>query len=96
MKYWLYILETELNTLYCGITCDLKKRLKAHIEGKGAKYTKSHRPKAICYVTVLEDKSAALKEEYRIKKKLTRKKKLELIEKNMEKTQEILKNLEII
>ncbi|MBR2068463.1 MAG: GIY-YIG nuclease family protein [Candidatus Gastranaerophilales bacterium] len=83
------------NTLYCGITPDMKKRYKAHIEGKGAKYTKSHKPKGIMYVDILEDKSSALKEEYKIKKTLSRLKKMELINKNKEKTEEILKKLDM-
>ena len=90
MKYYLYILQTVFDTLYCGITPDIKKRYKAHLEGKGAKYTKSHKPKAIVYVDILENKSLALKEEYRIKKTLNRSKKLELIEANKNKTKDIL------
>lgn len=73
----------------------MKKRYKAHIEGKGAKYTKSHKPKGIMYVDILEDKSSALKEEYKIKKTLSRLKKMELINKNKEKTEEILKKLDM-
>ena len=83
------------NTLYCGITPDLKKRYKTHVDGKGAKYTKSHKPKCIVYVDILEDKSTALKEEYRIKKTLSRTKKLELIENNKDRTQKILEELMI-
>ncbi len=93
MKYYLYILQTICDTLYCGITPDIKKRYRAHLEGKGAKYTKSHKPKGIVYLDILEDKSQALKEEYRIKKTLTRAQKLELIEKNKEKTKLIKENI---
>lgn len=74
------------DTLYCGITPDVKKRYKAHLEGHGAKYTRANKPKEIVYLDILEDKSQALKEEYRIKKTLTRAQKLDLIEKNREKT----------
>ena len=86
MKYYLYILQTMCDTLYCGITPDVKKRYKAHLEGHGAKYTRANKPKEIVYLDILEDKSQALKEEYRIKKTLTRAQKLDLIEKNREKT----------
>ena len=93
MKYYLYILKTVSDTLYCGITPDLKKRYKAHLEGKGAKYTKSHKPDSIVYVDILNDKSEASKEEYKIKKTMSRIDKLELIEKNKEKTMCILKEV---
>lgn len=93
MKYYLYILKTVSDTLYCGITPDIKKRYKAHLEGKGAKYTKAHKPKEIVYIDVFSDKSAALKEEYRIKKTFTRKQKLEMIKISESNTKKMLKLL---
>ena len=78
-KHFVYILETERNTLYCGYTDDIEKRYQAHIDGKGAKYTRANKPTKLLWVKEFETKSEALKEEYRIKHKLTRKQKLELI-----------------
>lgn len=80
-KYFTYILLTENNTLYCGYTDDVERRFKAHLEGKGAKYTKANKPLKIVYSACFNSKSEAMKEEIRIKK-LPKKKKLELIEKN--------------
>lgn len=77
-KYFTYILLTEQNTLYCGYTDDVEKRFKAHLEGKGAKYTRSHKPIKIVYQKEFETKSDAMKEERRIKK-LSRFEKLKLI-----------------
>lgn len=77
-KYFTYILLTELNTLYCGYTDDVEKRFQAHLEGKGAKYTRSHKPIKIVYQKEFETKSDAMKEERRIKK-LSRFEKLKLI-----------------
>ncbi len=91
MKYYLYIIETIKNTLYCGITNNLLKRFVAHKKGRGAKYTKANKPKKIALVLIFEDKSKALKEEYRIKH-LTKEKKLSLIEENRINTIKILKN----
>ena len=73
-----YILLTEQNTLYCGYTDDVEKRFQAHLEGKGAKYTRSHKPIKIVYQKEFETKSDAMKEERRIKK-LSRFEKLKLI-----------------
>ena len=78
-KHFVYILLTEGNTLYCGYTDNVEKRFKNHIEGKGAKYTKANKPLKIVWQKEFETKSEALKEEYRIKHKLSRKQKLDLI-----------------
>ena len=77
-KYFTYILLTEQNTLYCGYTDNVEKRFQAHLEGKGAKYTRSHKPIKIVYQEEFETKSDAMKEERRIKK-LSRFEKLKLI-----------------
>lgn len=79
-KYFTYILLTEQNTLYCGYTDDVEKRFQAHLEGRGAKYTRSHKPIKIVYQKEFETKSDAMKEERRIKK-LSRFEKLKLINK---------------
>lgn len=92
MKYYLYILETTDNTLYCGIAKDVFKRFDEHKNSKkGAKYTKIHPPKKLVYIDEFEDKSAALKEEYRIKKTLSKKEKLLLIQENKIRTEKFLK-----
>lgn len=78
MKYYLYILQTKDNTLYCGIAKDIQKRFCEHINGKGAKYTRTHKPDKIVYTKEFDSKSEALKEEYRIKQ-LSRAEKLKLI-----------------
>lgn len=78
-KHFVYILETERDTLYCGYTDDIEKRYQNHIEGKGAKYTRANKPVKLLWSKEFATKSEALKEEYRIKHKLTRAQKLELI-----------------
>lgn len=79
MKQWVvYILVCSDDTLYTGITNDLFKRVAKHNTGKGAKYTRGRGPVTCVYKKDMDDKSSALKEEYRIKQ-LTKKNKLELI-----------------
>lgn len=73
-----YILECSDKTLYTGWTNNLEKRIAAHNSGKGAKYTKTRTPVALVYYEVSDTKEEAMKRECAIKK-LTRKKKLELI-----------------
>lgn len=69
----------ENDSLYCGYTDDVEKRFQAHIKGRGAKYTKAHKPVKIVYKKEFDTKSEAMKEEYRIKH-LPRKEKIALIE----------------
>lgn len=79
MSYYVYILKCNDDTLYTGITTDVKRRLDEHNNSiKGAKYTKIRRPVELMYKEELEDRSSASKREYEIKK-FNRAKKLELI-----------------
>lgn len=78
-KHFVYILLTENDTLYCGYTDDVEKRFSAHIEGRGAKYTKANKPVKILWQKEFSTKQEAMKEEYRIKHKLSRQDKLQLI-----------------
>lgn len=79
MVYFVYILKCSDDTLYTGITTDLKRRLDEHNNSvKGAKYTKLRRPVSLMYSEESKDRSSASKREYAIKK-LSRLKKLELI-----------------
>ena len=78
-KNFTYILKCSDGTFYTGWTNELKKRLKAHNEGKGAKYTKTRRPVALQYYEVFASREEAMRREYQIKR-LPRKRKEELIE----------------
>ncbi len=62
-----YLLQCTDNTLYCGITNDLVKRLAAHNAGEGAKYTRGRAPVKLVYCESCADKSSALKREMQIK-----------------------------
>ena len=73
-----YILKCRDNSLYTGWTNDIDKRLKAHNDGKGAKYTTSRRPVELIYYEKYETKEEAMKREYAIKH-MTRRAKEELL-----------------
>jgi putative endonuclease len=80
MKFGLYLVKCKDETLYCGITSNLEKRIKEHNEGRrGAKYTRSRRPVFVVFFQFVCCKSRALKLEFTVKK-LNRIKKNELIE----------------
>jgi putative endonuclease len=81
MNEWLcYLLRCADDTLYCGITNDLEKRLIAHNAGEGAKYTRGRTPVVLLYQESCGDKSTALKREIQIKR-LSRPEKLMLCNK---------------
>ncbi len=67
-KWVVYLVRCADNSLYCGISNDLKSRLTEHNSGKGAKYTRSRRPVELVGVGPKMTKSEALKLEYRIKR----------------------------
>jgi putative endonuclease len=73
-----YLLCCADDTLYCGITNDLEKRLSAHNAGTAAKYTRSRGPVELVFTEGCADRSVASKREMAIKK-LTRAEKLALI-----------------
>jgi putative endonuclease len=78
-----YILKCSDNSFYTGSTNDIKKRLHEHNNLKSwAHYTKIRRPVEIIYTEIFETLNEARKRECEIKK-LTRKEKEKLIEKNI-------------
>lgn len=74
-----YILKCSDGSLYTGWTNRLEERVKAHNEGRGAKYTRGRRPVELVYYETLETKEEALRREYAIKQ-MNRTRKLLLIE----------------
>lgn len=77
-----YLLKCADDTFYCGWTNELDRRIKAHNDGKGAKYTKGRRPVTLAYYEIFETREEAMRREAAIKK-LSRKDKLELAEHGM-------------
>ena len=76
---FVYLLRCADDTLYCGWTTDIQRRLAAHRSGTASRYTRSRRPVELAVVIPVGDRSAALREEARIKK-LPRAAKLRLID----------------
>lgn len=76
--WYLYILRCGDGSLYTGITTDVEKRLEAHRQGRGAKYTRGRGPLALCYRECCGSHSQALRREAAVKA-LSREKKLQLM-----------------
>jgi putative endonuclease len=75
---WVYMLRCVDGTLYCGWTVDLEQRLAAHSAGRASRYTRSRLPVELAWSEPLPDRTAARREEARIKA-LPRAQKLALI-----------------
>jgi putative endonuclease len=75
-----YLLRCADDSLYCGWTTDVERRLAAHLAGTASRYTRSRLPVELAAVIPVADRSAALREEARIKR-LPRAAKLRLVTK---------------
>lgn len=73
-----YMVKCGDGTLYTGWTNHLEKRIAAHNEGKGAKYTRTRRPVELVYYEEFDTKEEAMRREWEIKQ-LSRKQKMKLI-----------------
>ena len=79
--YYLYILRFSDNSLYCGQTKDLNRRIEEHNSNDSqSKYTRSRRPVKLVYFEKYKTINDVLKREFEIKK-LTKEKKENLIQK---------------
>jgi putative endonuclease len=75
---WVYLLRCADDSLYCGWTVDLDRRLARHAAGTASRYTASRRPLELAVALPMPDRSAARREEARIKR-LSRTQKLALL-----------------
>ena len=78
MNYYVYLLLTKSgknHISYVGYTNNLINRLKKHNSSNGAKFTKGRKWKVI-YSKKYNNKSTALKEEYKLKKDYKKRKKI--------------------
>lgn len=65
--WYVYILLCVDGSFYTGITTNLEQRFSDHKNGKGGKFTKTHKVKSLVYSEEVPDKSTALKRELEIK-----------------------------
>ncbi len=68
MPYYCYMVRCANDAFYTGWTTDPLRRVNEHNAGRGARYTRMHRPVELVYVEEVEDHSAALKREAQIKR----------------------------
>lgn len=66
-RWYLYLIECADGSIYTGITVDVEARYTAHLNGAGARYTRSHPPARLLGCEAHADRSAASKAEFRVK-----------------------------
>ena len=76
---WVYLLRCRDGSLYTGWTIDLERRLARHRAGTASRYTASRLPVALALALPMDDRTAARREEARIKQ-LPRAAKLAMID----------------
>jgi len=68
-QWYVYILKCVDNSLYCGITTDIKRRVHEHNKTKrGAKYTRARRPVILVHVSPPMSRSQASMGEAKFKR----------------------------
>ena len=71
MDGWsVYLIRDENESLYTGITTDVRRRFQEHVQGGGrsAKFTRSKKFLELVYVCRIGNRSLASKVEYRLKR----------------------------
>jgi putative endonuclease len=77
-RAFVYLLRCADDSLYCGWTVDVERRLAAHGTGRASRYTAARRPVELAAAWEMEDASAARRMEWRVKQ-LTREQKIALV-----------------
>ncbi len=65
---WVYLLRCADGSLYTGWTTDVERRFAAHAKGTASRYTRARLPVTLAASFPMIDRTAARKEEARIKR----------------------------
>ena len=68
MPFYVYILLCVDGSFYTGYTKNVDARTRLHASGKGARYTRVHKPRKVAYVELCDSRAKAMKREREIKK----------------------------
>ena len=65
--WFVYLLQCADGSYYAGISTDVQARFAAHVAGKGARYTRSHRPVCVLASCAYADRASASRAEWQLK-----------------------------
>jgi putative endonuclease len=77
LPFYVYIILCADGSFYTGYTKNVDERLRQHRCGKGARYTRMHKPERLIYTELLDSRAQAMKRE-KVIKKMSHQQKLEL------------------
>ena len=66
-SYYVYVLRCEDGSFYTGYTKSVDKRMRLHVNGKGARYTRMHKPKKLVYTEEFRTRAEAMRREKKVK-----------------------------
>jgi len=78
LAFYVYILLCIDGSFYTGYTKNIQERTRLHVNGKGARYTKAHKPQKVVHIELFDSTAEAMKREKEIKK-MSHKQKLQLV-----------------
>lgn len=67
MAYYVYVLLCKDGTYYTGCTKHMSSRFRQHMNGRGARYTRVHKPQKIVYVEEYSTLGEAMRRERAVK-----------------------------
>jgi putative endonuclease len=67
MPYYVYVILCKDGSFYTGYTSDVDSRMKLHKSGRGARYTRIHKPKRLVYTEEFASRKEAMKRERKLK-----------------------------
>jgi putative endonuclease len=67
MPFYVYVILCDDGSFYTGYTRSVVSRMRLHACGKGARYTRMHRPRRLVYTERFESRVEAMKRERRLK-----------------------------
>ncbi|MBS7632196.1 GIY-YIG nuclease family protein [Candidatus Bathyarchaeota archaeon] len=77
MPYYVYMIACEGGGFYTGCTKNVDLRFMLHMSGRGARYTRMHKPRKLVYVEEMKSRSDAMKRE-KVLKRLSHSQKVQL------------------
>ncbi|MGA9387489.1 MAG: GIY-YIG nuclease family protein [Candidatus Bathyarchaeia archaeon] len=67
MPYYVYVILCDDGSFYTGYTKNVGSRMRLHVNGKGARYTRLHKPKRLVYTEEFNSRAEAMRRERRVK-----------------------------
>jgi len=82
MPYFVYVIQCNDGSFYTGYTRNVDSRMRMHVNGNGARYTRIHKPRKIVHVEQFGSRAEAMRRE-RAVKRLSHKEKARLAKKRV-------------